>query len=134
MLEVLLQIVDSEGIDCGWKRVDGYLFPASTSQEDFEALDQEMAAYIRAGQTDVRKVPLRRSCSKCPPLLHAPLLDAPQLHASITEAAAQAALHACKPLWMQREENDQCSFKRCKGDPCLQNHCPKVLQALICRY
>ena len=95
MLEVPLQIVHSEGIDCGWKRVDGYLFPASPSQEDFEALDQEMAAYIRAGQTDVRKVPLHRSYGKCPPLLHAPRLHAPQLHASITQAARRRLL--CMP-------------------------------------
>ncbi len=56
MLEAPLQIVAAEGIDCGWKRVDGYLFPGTPSQETFEILDQEMAAYVRAGQTDVRKV------------------------------------------------------------------------------
>ena len=52
-----LQTINSEGINCGWKRVDGYLFPASGDQKDFQSLDQEMSAYIRAGLTDVQKVP-----------------------------------------------------------------------------
>ena len=55
---MLLQTIEAEGIECGWKRVDGYLFPASSDQKDFEALDQEMSAYIRAGLSDIRKVPL----------------------------------------------------------------------------
>ena len=41
--------------------MDGYLFPASGDQKDFDNLDKEMSAYIRAGLTDVKKV-LRRSC------------------------------------------------------------------------
>lgn len=55
---MLLQTIEAEGIECGWKRVDGYLFPASSDQKDFEALDQEMSAYVRAGLSDIRKVPL----------------------------------------------------------------------------
>ena len=41
--------------------MDGYLFPASGDQKDFDHLDKEMSAYIRAGLTDVKKVP-RSSC------------------------------------------------------------------------
>ena len=41
--------------------MDGYLFPASGDQKDFDNLDKEMSAYIRAGLTDVKKVP-HRSC------------------------------------------------------------------------
>ena len=51
-----MQTIQSEGIECGWKRVDGYLFPTSPDQTAFSKLDGEMSAYVRAGQSDVRKV------------------------------------------------------------------------------
>ena len=53
---VCLQTIKAEGIECGWKRVDGYLFPTSPDQTAFNKLDGEMSAYVRAGQSDVRKV------------------------------------------------------------------------------
>ena len=65
ILGCCLQTIKTEDIDCGWKRVDGYLFPASGDQKDFESLDKEMSAYIRAGLTDVKKVPLS-SCTARP--------------------------------------------------------------------
>ena len=52
----MVQTIQSEGIECGWKRVDGYLFPTSSDQTAFNKLDGEMSAYVRAGQSDVRKV------------------------------------------------------------------------------
>jgi len=51
-----VQIASSEGIECGFKRVDGYLFPASSFPEDQDKIERELAACIRAGLTDVRKV------------------------------------------------------------------------------
>lgn len=53
-----MQVVQTENIDCNFKRVDGYLFPTSSSKEDMETLDKELAASIRCGLTDVRKVTL----------------------------------------------------------------------------
>ncbi len=50
------QTASAEGIDCGFKRVDGYLFPESTSKSDMDSIDKELAAAVRAGLTDVRKV------------------------------------------------------------------------------
>ena len=60
-----LQTIKAEGIECGWKRVDGYLFPTSSDQTAFNKLDGEMSAYVRAGQSDVRKV---RHSLETPPL------------------------------------------------------------------
>ncbi|CAL5220892.1 g2983 [Coccomyxa viridis] len=57
-IDTLEQTIKAEGIECGWKRVDGYLFPTSSDQTAFNKLDGEMSAYIRAGQSDVRKVAL----------------------------------------------------------------------------
>ena len=51
-----LQTIEAEGIECEWKRLDGYLFPASSDQEALSKLDGELSAYVRAGQSDVRKV------------------------------------------------------------------------------
>ena len=51
-----MQTIKTEGIECGWKRVDGYLFPTSSDQTAFNKLDGEMSAYVRAGHSDVRKV------------------------------------------------------------------------------
>lgn len=50
------QTAAAEGIDCNFKSVDGYLFPASASQDDLDTIDKELAAAVRAGLTDVRKV------------------------------------------------------------------------------
>lgn len=53
---MVLQTVKAEGIECDFKRVDGFLFPQSNSKSDLEKIDKELAASIRAGLTDVRKV------------------------------------------------------------------------------
>ena len=85
-----LQTINSEGIDCGWKRVDGYLFPASGDQKDFDNLDKEMSAYIRAGLTDVKKV-LRRSC-----ICHCICIAKP-----LPQCAALPRLHLCQGMKMK---------------------------------
>ena len=48
------QVVKEEGIDCGFKRVDGYLFPKADS--DQQTLEKELAAAVRSGLTDVKMV------------------------------------------------------------------------------
>jgi len=48
-------IVEEEGIDCGFLRVDGYLFLAPGGEDDL--LDREMHAARRAGLAGVRKLP-----------------------------------------------------------------------------
>jgi glycine/D-amino acid oxidase-like deaminating enzyme/nitrite reductase/ring-hydroxylating ferredoxin subunit len=48
-------IVAAEGIDCGFQRVDGYLFVPP--DESLDALDAEFEAARRAGLRDVRMVP-----------------------------------------------------------------------------
>lgn len=50
------QVVKTENIECKFQRTDGYLFPESSSKEHMETLDKELAASIRCGLTDVRKV------------------------------------------------------------------------------
>ena len=50
------QVVKEEGIDCSFKRVDGYLFPRDSSQEEQQILDKELAAAIRAGVRGVKMV------------------------------------------------------------------------------
>ncbi|CAL8472081.1 g11623 [Coccomyxa elongata] len=57
-IEFVENTASAEGIDCGFKRVDGYLFPESTSKSDMDSIDKELAAAVRAGLTDVRKVDL----------------------------------------------------------------------------
>lgn len=47
-------IVKQENIDCDFKRLDGYLFPAKRGQE--AEIDKELQAAHRAGLADVRKV------------------------------------------------------------------------------
>ena len=56
---VLVQVVETEGISCEFKRVDGYLFPQSDSKEDMEMIDKELDAANRAGLKDVCKVRLQ---------------------------------------------------------------------------
>lgn len=48
------QIVQHEGIDCGYERLDGYLFLAPGDSED--TLDSELAAARRAGYLDVERL------------------------------------------------------------------------------
>jgi glycine/D-amino acid oxidase-like deaminating enzyme/nitrite reductase/ring-hydroxylating ferredoxin subunit len=47
-------IVKQENIDCDFKRVDGYLFPARPDHTD--EIDKELPAAQRAGMVDVRRV------------------------------------------------------------------------------
>lgn len=47
-------IVKQEGIECDFRRVDGYLFPARPDQ--VHDLDRELAAAHRAGLADVRRI------------------------------------------------------------------------------
>ncbi len=49
------QIVRDEGIDCDFRRVDGYLFLGGAETED--VLDEELAAAQRAGLAGVQKLP-----------------------------------------------------------------------------
>jgi glycine/D-amino acid oxidase-like deaminating enzyme/nitrite reductase/ring-hydroxylating ferredoxin subunit len=53
------RVVSEENIDCNFQRVDGYLFPAEDSKEDFEKLEKERAAAHRAGLTDTEWVDLK---------------------------------------------------------------------------
>jgi glycine/D-amino acid oxidase-like deaminating enzyme/nitrite reductase/ring-hydroxylating ferredoxin subunit len=52
------EIVRKEDIDCGFERVDGYLFapPGGDPGEFDKILEKELAAVQRAGLTDVRRV------------------------------------------------------------------------------
>jgi glycine/D-amino acid oxidase-like deaminating enzyme len=55
-------IIKSEGIECAFERLDGYLFLNATDKS--ESLDKELLAVHNAGLSDVRlleKLPLRRS-------------------------------------------------------------------------
>lgn len=47
-------MVNEEGIECGFKRVDGYLFPKADA--DQQTLEKELAAAVRSGLTDVKMV------------------------------------------------------------------------------
>ena len=49
-------MVNEEGIDCHFKRVDGYLFPKDDNREEQQVLDKELAAAIRAGVRGVKMV------------------------------------------------------------------------------
>jgi hypothetical protein len=53
-LQSRLQVVKEEGIECGFERVDGFLFPKADS--DVQTLEKELAAAVRAGLTDVKMV------------------------------------------------------------------------------
>ena len=59
------QVVKEEGIDCGFKRVDGYLFPKDSSQEEQQILDKELAAAIRAGVRGVKMVRKAQADTLC---------------------------------------------------------------------
>lgn len=70
------QTASTEGIDCGFKRVDGYLFPESTSKSDMDSIDKELAAAVRAGLTDVRKVGEDKFFFSCDKLCALPVAPA----------------------------------------------------------
>lgn len=53
-IERIGEIVAAEGIDCGYERLDGYLFPGGGDGP--EVLDRELAAAHRAGFTDVERL------------------------------------------------------------------------------
>jgi glycine/D-amino acid oxidase-like deaminating enzyme/nitrite reductase/ring-hydroxylating ferredoxin subunit len=54
-IERIGQIVHDERIECGYERLDGYLFLAPGDAED--TLDAELAAARRAGYADVERLP-----------------------------------------------------------------------------
>jgi glycine/D-amino acid oxidase-like deaminating enzyme/nitrite reductase/ring-hydroxylating ferredoxin subunit len=54
-IERIGDIVAAEGIDCGYERLDGYLFPGGGDGP--EVLDRELEAAHRAGFTDVERLP-----------------------------------------------------------------------------
>ena len=49
------EIARGEGIDCDFRRLDGYLFLGGDDTE--EVLEEELSAAFRAGRTDVTKLP-----------------------------------------------------------------------------
>jgi glycine/D-amino acid oxidase-like deaminating enzyme/nitrite reductase/ring-hydroxylating ferredoxin subunit len=61
-IETIEQIVDSEEIDCDFKRLNAYLFPVPNDPPDF--LDKELAAAKRAGFRDCEKAAKVTLCGR----------------------------------------------------------------------
>jgi glycine/D-amino acid oxidase-like deaminating enzyme/nitrite reductase/ring-hydroxylating ferredoxin subunit len=55
-IERIGEIVEREGIECDFRRLDGYLFLDPEGDDDQEALDEELEGAHRAGFHDVEKV------------------------------------------------------------------------------
>ncbi|KAK9832029.1 hypothetical protein WJX84_000304 [Apatococcus fuscideae] len=52
------KVCDEEGIDCGFKYVDGHLYPKDEESSSYDLLEQELQASNRAGLSDVKWVDL----------------------------------------------------------------------------
>ena len=78
---VPFQTIRSEGIDCKFKRLNGYLFPLTDSTEHIGMIDKELVAARRAGLTDVTKV-------NQPPILRS----------DVSHAHVMSCLAECKPV------------------------------------
>ncbi|KXZ47373.1 hypothetical protein GPECTOR_36g94 [Gonium pectorale] len=63
-IDFIERVVQEEGIDCDFTRLDGYLFPHDDKHSTLKMLDDELAACHRAGMTDVRKVDLSADPTK----------------------------------------------------------------------
>jgi glycine/D-amino acid oxidase-like deaminating enzyme/nitrite reductase/ring-hydroxylating ferredoxin subunit len=69
-IDCIEEIARELKVDCDFQRVDGYLFCAP--DDDPEILEQELAAAIRAGLTDVQMVPSAPLAHDAGPALHFP--------------------------------------------------------------
>jgi glycine/D-amino acid oxidase-like deaminating enzyme/nitrite reductase/ring-hydroxylating ferredoxin subunit len=83
-IDLIERISRTEGIDCDFRRIDGYLFPLPDDPPD--ELDKELAAAHRAGFRDVRKLD-RADLAGC--AVHGPCLVFPR----------QARFHPLKYLY-----------------------------------
>lgn len=56
------QVVSSEGIECGFKRIDGFLVADPTDPEASLKMDRELDLAVKAGLQNVAKVRHVFSC------------------------------------------------------------------------
>ena len=53
-----IQVSEAEDIECGFKYVDGYLYPADERPSSYKKLERELQACKRAGVSGVERVDL----------------------------------------------------------------------------